>query len=114
MTFRTIEQFAKDIESAQDHPRQLAKILMEIGRKMAYLSDTRLKHLTLAQNVFWQANKWNGDKPVSDKALELMWYGTEDGAEALRLDIELKSLRELKSTINTFLRLMEHEARNQM
>lgn len=111
MIYKTISEYSAIIHESKDQPHTLADILLELGTKYAFLSDS-YKEYKLKKNIYWQANKFTDEKPLSDKTLELSWSATKEGTEETRLTIELKSLEKLMSVLKTYLRVIENESRN--
>lgn len=110
MTLRTLQQFAEDIVAHKDDPHSLAEDLLEMTAKYSYLSE-EWKPLKMAKNSFWVNTKYDGEKK-SDKEVELLWGATDDGQKEIRLILEMKALEKLMSSVKSFLRVAENEAKN--
>lgn len=107
---KTLKEYAEAVISNKNNPHALAEMILEMSAKYAFVTE-RMKELAVKHNIFYQERKI-GEKPPSDKAIELEWHASEDGNEELRAKYELKALEKLQSSIRTYLRTQEVERHN--
>ena len=107
---KTLTEFANEIMANRSNPRGLADLHIEMASKYATLADM-FKDVQIEKAQFWQ-QKFVGEKPMSDTALEHKWIGTEGGTKELRMKLELKSLEKLMSAIKTSSVVNSVEAKN--
>ena len=107
---KTLKEYAEAVINNKNNPHALAEMLLEMSAKYAFITEI-MKDLAVKHNIFYQDRKI-GEKPPSDKAIELDWCASDDGGEELRAKYELKALEKLQSSIKSYLRTQEVERYN--
>ena len=108
---RSLAEYAKLILENKSNPQMLAELHIEIAAKYAFLADIA-KDLQIERAKFWE-KKFEGEKSLSDTALEAKWKLTEGGQKEIRMKYELKSLQNLMGAIKTASVVNSIEAKNQ-
>jgi hypothetical protein len=114
--FKSLDDYSKEIRENAEFPNELATILLEMTHDYASVCNMLIP-IEVAKMKFWLENKNLGEKPVSDKTLEMMWMAVDDekinGQIQRRAEMYKKALEKLMSSLKAVLREREVEARNQ-
>lgn len=121
---KTLKELAKEVYNARNLPHVLADLHIELAAQYSQMNDEWVE-IQLKKADFWQVKenvdvpKADGSgvtmprpKPLSDKAVEMMWIQTEEGKSELKVKYGLKSLERLMSAVKSSLVNATIEARN--
>jgi len=98
-TQKNLSTYAQEVFIAKNNPHRLAELHIELATVYSSLTDD-YKDLKLKKAEFWNC-KYLGDKPLSDKAVEMRWLKEEDGKKELKIMYILKGLDKLIGAIKT-------------
>jgi len=108
---KTLEQYAQEIEQAQQSGDLLANLLVEMSSQFAYRVEEHTK-LKLKKVKFEDTAKFyysedgkkvKREKPLSDKATSTKWLLTVDGVEEYYIKKEISTLEKLMSNLKTII-----------
>ncbi len=108
---KTIKQYAKEIEQAQQSGDLLANLLVEMSSQYAYQVEEHTKY-KLAKVKFEEDAKFyytkdnkriERDKPLSDKSTSAKWLLTKNGKKEYHLKKEISTLEKLMSNLKTII-----------
>ena len=113
----TLTEIANKIFNAKNEPNTLYDLYIVTATMYSKYSDT-FKDLEIEKAVFWNtktvdANGVIREKPLSDKAVEMLWRTGDKGQEYLKQKYILKGLEKLMSAVNSALYHSNVEAKNQ-
>jgi len=112
---KSLKDYSKEMQKNSAFPNKLADILLEINTDYAEVCD-KLIPVEVEKMKFWLENKNLGEKPVSDKTLEMMWMANDsdlNGQIQRRMEMYKKALEKMASNLKAVLRERENESRNQ-
>lgn len=89
-------------------PHELAEIKMRKSAEYSRLSEQ------LGEILEVKAKAWESIRTgcTSDKQADQKWNSSEHGIKEMKIRLQLKSLEKEMSSISTFLRVLDTEARN--
>jgi hypothetical protein len=119
---KTLAELAKSIYNSRNLPHVLAEHHITCATMYSQISDEWVE-IQLKKADFWQAKdfedraypvqegtriiqaneKIRREKPLSDKAVEMMWLNTKEGEKELRVKFVLKSLEKMMAAIKSSL-----------
>lgn len=127
---KTLQELAKEVYNARNLPHVLADLHIELATIYSQMNDEWVE-IQLKKADFWITKDYEGDgskkydvdgklvdnlhkreKPLSDKAVEMLWIQEEDGKRELKVKYGLKSLERLMSAVKSSLVNATIEARN--
>lgn len=106
----TLSELAKKVYNARGNPGMLAELHITLATQYATMSENMME-TQLKKADFWQI-KDSGEKPLSDKQVEMKWLQTDDGRMEIKLKYVLRSLEKLMSAVKSSLVNATIEARN--
>lgn len=89
-------------------PGQLAEEILQMTARYEELSDELALVLKL-KDVNWTLFR---DTVTSDKQADRLWSRTEAGSREQAILLELKKIKQTISSLKTYLRILENQARN--
>lgn len=132
-SMKTLAELAKSIYNARNLPHVLAELHITAATMYSEMNDQWVE-IQLKKADFWQVKdyreeaipttqarsvedlektvKYQREKPLSDKAVEMMWLQTPEGKKEMRIKYCLKSLEKLMSAVKSSLVNASIEARN--
>ena len=117
-TYRTLLEYAGELQNIQQSPDLLATLLSEMSVHFAYLSEqhTKLKLLKAEwenkAKFFTDNGKTELEKPLSDKAVSQKWVLTKVGKEEYTMKNDLRTIEKLMSNLRSVLSQRKTEQQN--
>lgn len=90
-------------------PRELSQLHLELAQEYGVLSDELGKILQL-KDINWMILRGTC---TSDRQCDRLWHTTEPGREERMIELRMKKIQKLMSSINIYLRVKSDESRNQ-
>ena len=114
---KTLADYAQELYKAKGDPGTLSELQIELSAQFGQMTEDYIT-LKICQASFWNLKDFdeNGElrkKPLSDKAIEMMFLRTEDGKKLLKISKGLKSLTNMLGAIKSALWHANTEAKNQ-
>ncbi len=107
----TLEEITIDLQQPNIPPGKLSEYRLWLSAHYSYLG-AKMEEVLLNKPQKWLAIR--SDSGIkSDAQADREWEMTEDGQIELKCKWQIKRVEHLLSGINTRLRVMENEARNQ-
>lgn len=121
----TLAQLAQKIYNSRNLPHVLAELHITAATMYSEMNDQWVE-IQLKKADFWHIKDHETlttedlstitgktrEKPLSDKAVEMLWLQTPEGKKEMRIKYCLKSLERLMSAIKSSLINANNEARN--
>lgn len=111
MTYLSITEYAELVLELKNNPHELADLGLILASKYSLISDIA-KDLQIEKAVFTNNEKFKGEKPLSDAAVNAKWLLEEGGRKEIKIRYELKALEKLLSAIKSSTIMSNFEARN--
>ncbi len=105
-----LSDYAEKVLRSRGDPNTMADLHIELAVVYAQLTE-EYQYIKVRKAAFWQ-KKFEGTKPLSDTHLEMMWRGTEDGKQELRIKYTLTGLDKLVASIKSALVVESFNMRN--
>lgn len=105
-----LEKAEKEIVESGFSPARAADLKIRLAAEYSYYMG-RLEDILARRPLIWMELR---KSQKSDKATDRAWEATQDGIDELVCRSRLKRIEKLISSLSTYVRVAENEARNLM
>jgi len=110
---KTLKEISELIKANLENPHELSKIHLEISADYGYLSSLLIP-LKEEKTQKWIDLKFSsGDDKVSDKLADMRYLLTDEGKLEQSIEIKMKAIEKMMSSLKNNMFILNQESRNQ-